>query len=289
MENRQPTATAWMVRNDGKPFAVDHHTYADPEDPEDILRASEWIYQNTASQTVQARIVQMMLLWARTLRRERPAYEVLLEYARDNEGFFPSQDFIHQIQDRLHAMEEREPRRKKMMPEEEIRDWFHDLAERLLWQLSQEFLRVRYGGMYDTEKGCKDMIFRISSVGFDWYPVICRMVRTTPLEVETVTIVRDAESTGMGNARYFTADGKARYDRMPKEDFLAEACSGNGSKNHLFVLEGTEDPGRRTCLAGLYEGRSVYEIHGLTVGFLESLMERENRLVAEGRCDRRDL
>jgi hypothetical protein len=28
--------TAWMLRNDGKPFPVEHHIYADPEDPEDI-------------------------------------------------------------------------------------------------------------------------------------------------------------------------------------------------------------------------------------------------------------
>lgn len=65
-------------------------------------------------------------------------------------------------------------------------------------------------------------------MGFDWYPTICRFVRQTKLYTKTVTIVRDAESTGMGNACYLSLDGINRYDKMPKAVFLQEAKDGMG-------------------------------------------------------------
>ena len=272
------TATAWMLRNDGKPFAVAHHTYADPEDREDILLASEWIYGHTCSDMVRQKIVWMLYLWAKAFQMESDAYVTLLDYAKENDGFFPSPDFITEIKERIFFLEKRENRKHKLSYDDLLAT-FDDTAKLLLWQLNQEFLRVRYGGMYDTEKGCKDMIFRISSVGFDWYPTIRRFVNQTTLDVATVTIVRDAESTGMENRRYFTLNAKKRYDKMKKEEFLTEAYSDVYPKNHLFYLAGTENVTKRACIAGLYEGKSVYEIIGLNTNFLEKLMLCENQLV----------
>ena len=272
------TATAWMLRNDGKAFAVAHHTYADPEDREDILLASEWIYGHTRSDTVRQKIVWMLYLWAKSSQMESDAYETLLDYAKESDGFFPSPDFIMEITERIFFLEKRENMKHKLSYEDLLAT-FDDAAKLLLWQLNQEFLRVRYGGMYDTEKGCKDMIFRISSVGFDWYPAIRRFVKQTTLDVATVTIVRDAEATGMGNSRYFTLNAKNRYDKMKKEAFLKEAYAEAYPKNHLFYLAGTENVRKRACIAGLYEGKSVFEIAGLNTIFLEKLMFYENQLV----------
>ena len=138
-------------------------------------------------------------------------YETLSHYSKENEGYFPRFAFIESLKKSLDGIENlRKIRGKRHYWNFETLELkFDDLAEDLLWQLNQEFLRARYGGMYETEKGCQDLVFRISSVGFDWYPTICRFVRQTKLYTKTVTIVRDAESTGMGNACYLSLDGIA--------------------------------------------------------------------------------
>ena len=242
-------ATAWMLRNDGKLFPVDHHIYADPEDTDDILRAAQWLYLNTGCVQVRMIIARMYALWAWKRKPRATALDTLVKYASENEGFFPDKSFIEgQLGSALETMDHRE----KLHPSGEDVDDYCSFA--LMW-LNQEYLRVRYGGMYDSEKGCKDIIFRISSVGFDWYPYIQGFVGTTRLDIDTVTIVRDAESTGAGNAAYRALDGKHLYNRMPGREFLDERNSQTAPKNHLYYMEGATNARVRGARASLFEGR----------------------------------
>ena len=240
--------TAWMIRNDGKAFPVDHHIYADPEDPDDILRVAEWLHKHLEDERIHLPIIRLFTMWALEQDRDRPVVKTLLEYASENVGFFASEGYIEEISEQLSYMEDR----IKHQAKQNINDYYN----LVLSELNQDFLRARYGGMYETEKGCKDMIFRISSGGFDWYPIIARFVYKHDRMIETVSIVRDAESTGMKNRPYPAMDGKRLYDKMPLTDFLNENPDGSLRTNHLFYIEGSELPVVRGIRSGLFAGRS---------------------------------
>jgi len=272
--------TAWMIRNDAKPVPITHHIYADPEDEEDILCAAAWLYQNTAGDKIKYMIIRLFVLWARLNGGYRKnVFEYLTEYAIENKGFFPSKDFFSLIKTQLECLD----RRMLQYPtEEDIREYL----DIVLLQLNQEFLRARYGGMYDTEKGNQDMIFRISSVGFDWYPIIAAFVRYSNVKIETVTIVRDAESTGMNNARYKMADGNGFYEKIPLSLFLKEYDSSEGT-HHLYFMKGAVKPNERQIYGGLYEGQDIVNIIK-TFGYksfkkkVDWLARKENELVSDG-------
>ena len=84
--------------------------------------------------------------------------------------------------------------------------------------LNQEFLRARYGGMYDTSAGDRAMYFRISSTGFDWFPIIWAFVYDNRRQIDSVTVVKDPEATGVDN-RYLVHGG-TKIDRVPTEEFI---------------------------------------------------------------------
>lgn len=271
--------TAWMIRNDGRPFPIKHHIYADPEDGEDILCAGEWLYLHTICMQTRIMILRMLVLWTKLEGEGVFSYHRLLAYAEENAGFFPTVSFIKSIEKPLadlnHMM--------SVILSEDDESRLEKYYEMTLDQLNQEFLRARYGGMYDTEDGCKDIIFRISSAGFDWYPIIYCFVKNCSLPIETVTIVRDAEATGMNNARYRCSDGSALYDRMPIDKFLSEKKNGL-PKHHLYIMRGGVKPEDRSLYAKLYEGKSIVDVMQVTEEKsvrtkLNKLREEENRLV----------
>ena len=116
----------------------------------------------------------------------------------------------------------------------------------LIHFLETLFIRARYGGMYDTVPGCRDMYFRVSKIDpyewhtttvrfdkrtamtysrrhFDWYRVIYDFVEKRADTIDTVTIVRDFESTQSDDV-FTDSDGRP-FDKMPIRVFL----TGNGS------------------------------------------------------------
>ena len=107
------------------------------------------------------------------------------------------------------------------------------------------FIRARYGGMYNTVAGCRDMYFRVAKIDsynwlptrvrfddrtsmeyrkrhFNWYPVIYDFVEKRTAVIDTVTIIRDYEATNSDD--FFTDSKKRPFDKMPIQVFL----SGNG-------------------------------------------------------------
>lgn len=85
--------------------------------------------------------------------------------------------------------------------------------------LNQEFLRARYGGMYDSDNiGGGEMYFRISSTGYNWFPVIWEFVYNNRNRISNVTVVKDPESTGM-KGMYLQHNGE-KIDHMPVDEFI---------------------------------------------------------------------
>lgn len=78
--------------------------------------------------------------------------------------------------------------------------------------LDQVFLRARYGGYYIPE-GSREMVFRVSSHGFDWSDIICKFVYNNRKFIDRVTIVRDTGGTGTGRV-YFN------FENLPVEEYL---------------------------------------------------------------------
>ena len=89
----------------------------------------------------------------------------------------------------------------------------------LIDMFNQRFLRVRYGGKYETIPDCRDIFFRVSSVAYDWFPIIRSFVEKQADIIETVTIIKDFNST-CGEKYYMDSD-KRPYNKIPVNDFLA--------------------------------------------------------------------
>jgi hypothetical protein len=87
------------------------------------------------------------------------------------------------------------------------------LCSEITSELNQEFLRVEHGGVHHTDSSTKEMFFRISSVGFDWYKIMYDFITAADFPIEFIVIVRGEESTGAESRLYL---------RLPVETFLAE-------------------------------------------------------------------
>ena len=65
--------------------------------------------------------------------------------------------------------------------------------------LNNEFMRARYGGMYDSIDGNRDLYFRLSNDGLltpEWNGIIQAIIREHKDEISEIIIVSDEESTG---------------------------------------------------------------------------------------------
>lgn len=211
LKNKIMMDTAWMIRNDGKEIPVEAHPYVAFDLIEQSLEAAEWLYKNTRYQETKALAIDFIDAYAESVMEASDnIVDVLLKNVKDSREYFSlSREFIHSVSGELLL------KKKVSFP-------LDTLQHRINYELNQEFLRARYGGMYNTVSGSKEMVFRISSTGFNWYPVIFEFVDKRKERIDSVTIVRDREATGQIDAYYKTNDGKNVYRQFPLEDFLAE-------------------------------------------------------------------
>lgn len=94
-------------------------------------------------------------------------------------------------------------------------------------QLNQHFTRVRYGVSFEDKvnsySGSKELAFRISSVGFNWYNTIYKTVAdlmSTGYDIKSISIVRDTDGAKTWEP-YKARNGKPFW-LMPIDEFLAE-------------------------------------------------------------------
>lgn len=244
-------ATAWMIRNDGKAFPVTQHIYANPEEIEETLYAAEWLYKNTNHSEVKEKVLELIYAWGISLGYTKTELIKGLTQTIEGKPFkFISKEFVKSIEIELLSQDI-----PSSSPEA--------LSVIIATELNQEFLRARYGGLYNTSAGSKEMVFRISSSGFNWYNIIFNFVAEASFKIDTITIVRDEESTGAVDSYYRTHDGRNLYKQLPIDDFYAESGNPVVEKEHLFYKATYSGILMQRFTNLLAEGESILSLYNL--------------------------
>ena len=272
-------STAWMIRNDGTAFPCICHTYGnwDVQVIEETLAAAQWLYEHTAKSAVRELCMELIYAWAiQFSTAETSIVETIYQVIDSRPYRFLSKEFIS-----AHVGELRAPVFLQSL---------ESLNEDLNLELNQEFLRARYGGLYDTDSASQEMFFRISSTAFDWYPIIHDFVEKVDFPIESVTIVRDAEGAGGKNRPYRTLNGQGIYHKLSLGNFLAEKddpiVKGKG-----LVGAVPSNAIKRMIFEGLSTGHSLRELRDLPMnwerlkGQVKFCSWQERKLTADGEAE----
>lgn len=197
------TSIAWMLRRDGKAIKVPVHAYGDEEDSEYILMNAEWLYNNTSSSETKSDIINLLAVYA--VNNDCIDASTFANYIIENDYLQIRVKFLEKIYNNLEKAIDFTINGKNYDEE-----YFN---KKVINDLNQEFCRVRAGGVYDSDGSLGDLYFRTSSSNFNWFDVIWEFVYNLykQYKVETITVVRDKESTG---------EDKVYYNRMPVEEFI---------------------------------------------------------------------
>lgn len=209
-------ATAWMVRRDGGIFPVIQHIYGNVIQIEETLFAAEWLYGHTGWEQTRQDIVDFTVAWVTQLEKEtgsedirecvycwienRPYQSITRKFAdkilkwrekADNTGVDRDAENEKNIVDVGNIRESRNT--------EKCIDIDQDMelagyCRKITLDLNEEFMRVRFGGLYHTEPGNRKLYFRISSENFNWSEVIMGFLNQTQLDYEEFYVVIDEES-----------------------------------------------------------------------------------------------
>lgn len=227
---------AYMIRNDGKAFPVTQHLYGNMDEVTETLFAGEWLYDHTQNEQTKQDFIDLVAVYARfyeQLTITETLEEQLIAVIKSYPYRYLSAAFVSKHIDAI----------KKAFDMCELsvgNSMMQALSKIVIDELNQEFLRARYGGMYNTKASSREMVFRVSSNNFNWYNIIWQFVYDHKPVIDTVTIVRDEESTGVPNYFYHAKDG-SEYNNYPVDDFIME--KGNP------VIE-SKDPVRNLLLSG---------------------------------------
>lgn len=198
---------SYHIRNDGKEFPVQVHYYFRPQDVYKSLETVDWLLENSKNPVDEYAID--FIAW-------------YIVYVLGYDGEDRVQRFIDNLPDMLEPISTDFVKDNKTLIEkscETVTNDFFKYSKKLNTVLNQEFIRCRIGGMYETSVG-GDMYFRVSSTGFNWYPIIWDFVNKNKARITTVSILRDPESTGVVG-KYYSGLG-AEYRFMPVDAFLTE-------------------------------------------------------------------
>ena len=196
---------ACMISRKGRVYSVESHPYMDYDFIQMNLEAGLWFYEHTTNPDVKQAYIDLLAYY---IKNEYGSVDALCSLE------IPSIDKIASFIQK-HIKEITKAIENDTLSIKEILDV-------LVKESNQEFMRVRYGGVYKTVSGVREIYFRISSFGFNWYNIIWEYVYTNKNQIDYVTIARDIASTGSGE--YYNGKN-GEYNNMPIEDFLSE--SGN--------------------------------------------------------------
>ena len=202
--NKKPTA--WMLRQDGIEFPCVCHYYGSKKDVKETLYAAEWLYGATENAQTRRSILELVAAYSIFLNPHRNLIRNLYIDIKEKPYRFLSYDFVQSHADELSAVN----------PER-----LNELNLKVIHRLNNEFLRVRLGGMYDTEPGNRDLYFRVSGTNFDWLPLIRAFVKDH--DADTVTVLWDPESTGHND---FLTDETGRHlNHIPLKELRCGGCT----------------------------------------------------------------
>ncbi len=196
--------TAWMLRNDGVGIPCIQRIYANVNELDETLYAAEWLYKNTINKNTRETVLRLILSYSLMLDGKTPV-EALKKDIRNKPYVFLTEDFIDSISFSI-----------TKYPSGDI----SELSKNVEMMLNEEFTRTRYGGMYNTIRGNQDLYFRISTDNFEWIEIFRNFIENFNRHIETVTVVRDEESTGDINTFYKTKSGEF-INKMPLSEFMS--------------------------------------------------------------------
>ena len=210
---------AWMISRKGDAIRTNMHPYIDEELEEESLYSAEWLYHNTEAPETKEEIEAMVCSWIREgSERENLSYseyvDQSLQWATEDHIRICSPAFLHGFLSKV----------------DELSKDYISTMRLARYDLNQEFLRARYGGMVDSSDSLEDapkttgIFFRISSNCFDWMPIIYEFVYSnrSSLNITEVTIVRDRFFGGNKHLIYINGINGQGYDRYPVDAFLTE-------------------------------------------------------------------
>lgn len=197
---------AYMIRNDGKAFPILQHIYGNPdiEFIDETLAAAEWLYKHTNNSTTKNLIIEFIAAYGNSLEGHGDIIDKIINDIEIKPYKFISRDFIIDNKEVISNIKN-------------YRD-LKDLNILICSELNQEFLRARYGGIYNTFSSSREMVFRVSSVDFNWFNIIYEFVYKYKNNIDNVTIVRDEESTGLSD--YYYKHNSEVFDNMPINEFI---------------------------------------------------------------------
>ena len=187
---------------------VIQHIYGNAVDDEETMYAAEWLYDNTRHESTKIICIQFIAAYVDKFewRIQNTRSERLLQIIKDRPYRFISSNFVFK-----HSEEINEADKVDRISAREL----------VVNELNQEFLRARFGGMYNTNSNSSEMVFRISSVGFNWYNIIWQFVYERRNNIRSVAIVRDEEATDY----VYTSNSGDRYWMMLIKDFIEESVN----------------------------------------------------------------
>lgn len=190
------TEKAWMVRTDGEAFSCICHIYGDSDDIEETLYAAEWLYGHTANAKTKDLCLRLFKTYGMSLSEHRNCVRNILLQIKKTPYRFLDYDFVLGIADEIQNAADGN------LPE---------LNLQVNHALNNEFMRVRYGGMYDSEDDNRDLFFRLSNDGLltpKWKEIIRTIVEEHKADIDEVIIVSDEESTGKCTHLFLTEKEK---------------------------------------------------------------------------------
>ncbi len=223
---------AYMIRNDKQVFQMKQHIYGGGnEDYEETCFAAEWLYKHTQYDKVKKDCLDFIASYADFMCTSNIAFgkdtstgeerkKMLLKLIHNVPYRFLSEDFVESLSP------------EALSNTVDIDDY----NELINAELNQEFLRARYGGMYNSRNYSKEMVFRVSSRGFNWFDIIWEFVYENKNTIDCVTIVRDEESTGKSDVYSYRGE---QFNAMPIDEFInlsGRPIIENMKRDEPFVL-----------------------------------------------------
>ena len=184
MQMNFETEKAWMVRSDGVVFPCICHIYGSKDDIEETLYAAQWLYGHTANAKTKDLCLRLFKTYGISLSEHRNCVRSILLQIRKTPYRFLDYNFIFDIADEI---------------QNAPTGILSTLNTEVNHALNNEFMRVRYGGMYDSEDDNRDLYFRLSNDGLltpEWKEITRTIIDEHKADIDEVIIVSDEESTG---------------------------------------------------------------------------------------------
>ena len=178
------TEKAWMVRKDGEVFPCVCHIYGSTDDIEETLYAAQWLYEHTAKERTKTRCLRLFKTYGTSIAVRCNCVRAILQKIKETPYKFLDYNFIFGISSQIQSAEAGNL--------EALNEWVNHA-------LNNEFMRVRYGGMYNSEDGNRDLYFRLSNDELltpEWSEMIQKIAAEHKAYIDEVIIVSDSESTG---------------------------------------------------------------------------------------------